>query len=75
MRAKLTADIAGKATNAEAKAAILEYLKSDLAKAGFKDTGITGIWRRHSLWLADFGLMSRKVAAGEQETARISWIE
>ncbi len=43
-------------------------LKADLAKAGFKDTGITGTWRRHSLWLADFGLMSRKTKAGDTIT-------
>jgi hypothetical protein len=40
-------------------------LKRDLARDGFADTGIAGTWRRHSLWLADFGLMSREVKAGE----------
>ncbi len=40
-------------------------LKADLAKDGFIDSVITGTWRRHNLWLADFGLMSRSVQAGE----------
>jgi beta-galactosidase len=40
-------------------------LKSDLAKNGFKKTGIAGTWRRHNLWLADFGVMSREVKAGK----------
>ena len=43
-------------------------LKADLVKDGFSDTGVTGIWRRHSLWLADFGLMSREVNAGDTVT-------
>ena len=43
-------------------------LKADLAKDGFVDTGTTGTWRRHNLWLADFGLMSRDVSAGDTVT-------
>ncbi len=43
-------------------------LKADLARNGFTDTGSAGIWRRHSLWLADFGLMSRTVKAGDVVT-------
>jgi hypothetical protein len=40
-------------------------LKADLTKAGFKDTDIAGIWRRHSLWLADTGLMKLEAKAGD----------
>ncbi|HEY5621833.1 MAG TPA: glycoside hydrolase family 2 TIM barrel-domain containing protein [Pontiella sp.] len=40
-------------------------LKADLVKNGFTDTGVSGTWRRHSLWLADTGLLSRYVKAGE----------
>ena len=45
-----------------------EALKTDLTRAGFKDTGITGTWRRHNLWLADYGLMSRTMKSGETLT-------
>jgi len=45
-----------------------DALKTDLIKDGFTDSGITGTWRRHSLWLADFGLMSRTAKAGETVT-------
>lgn len=40
-------------------------LKEGLGKDAFEDTGIQGTWRRHNLWLADCGLMSRVVKAGE----------
>jgi len=40
-------------------------LKADLAGTGFAETGISGTWRRHSLWLADFGLMRRTVESGD----------
>ncbi len=43
-------------------------LQADLTKADFSDTGITGTWRRHNLWLADYGLMSRVVKAGDTIT-------
>lgn len=36
-----------------------------LKQAGFTDTGVKTIWRRHSLWLADCGLLSRKVKPGD----------
>ncbi len=39
--------------------------QDSLEKTGFKDTGIKGTWRRHSLWLGDYGLMSRTVEAGD----------
>ena len=52
----------------EAMMATAAALKADLAKDGFADTGVTGTWRRHSLWLADFGLMSRDVKAGDTVT-------
>ena len=40
-------------------------LRQSLQHVGFHDTGIRGTWRRHSMWLGDYGLMSRPVAAGE----------
>lgn len=43
-------------------------LRTDLNEAGFTDTGIKGIWRRHNMWLADTGLMSRSVKAGDTVT-------
>ncbi len=43
-------------------------LKADLSKAGFSDTDTSGIWRRHNLWLADTGLMSRSAKAGDTIT-------
>ena len=52
----------------EAMAATAATLKTDLSKIGFKATDINGTWRRHNLWLADFGVMSRKVKAGETVT-------
>lgn len=45
-----------------------DTLRNNLSLAGFEDTGIHGIWRRHNLWLADFGLMSRTVKAGDTVT-------
>lgn len=43
-------------------------LRADLANAGFQDTGNMGTWRRHNLWLADYGLMKRTVLAGDTIT-------
>jgi beta-galactosidase len=40
-------------------------LTQGLQDVGFNDTGIRGVWRRHGLWLGDYGLMSRTVEAGE----------
>lgn len=40
-------------------------LQDDLKNAGFKDTGISGIWRRHNLWLADTGLFKLEARAGD----------
>ncbi|MBN2163804.1 MAG: DUF4982 domain-containing protein [Pontiellaceae bacterium] len=49
----------------ETEMAAAAALKADLAAAGFVDSGIQGIWRRHSLWLADTGLMMRDADAGD----------
>ncbi len=43
-------------------------LRADLVEAGFEDTGIKGTWRRHNLWLADTGLLQRKVNPGDTIT-------
>jgi beta-galactosidase len=45
---------------------------TDLVRAlqgdGFTDTGTRAIWRGHDLWLADCGLLSRQVQAGQTVT-------
>lgn len=43
-------------------------LDADLEKAGFTNTGVTGTWRGHDLWLADYALWSRPCRAGETIT-------
>lgn len=43
-------------------------LRADLAQAGFINTDIKGIWRRHNLWLADTALMKRVAKPGDTIT-------
>ena len=45
--------------------AAAKNLVAYLVKQGFSDTGISCIWRRHSMWLADSRIMGRKAKAGE----------
>ena len=43
-------------------------LVKTLTVAGFGDTGIKSIWRGQDLWLADCGMLKRRVTAGQTVT-------